>query len=302
MHDPTLLGYCMDVYIPTRVGMKAASAAQLRCAAKLYNVRLSELCEVSLSRALANYCRTHAPSTANSKRRAILTLWDAAAFDDLCRPPNRKRVQRAREFRHVPLAWTTSEIDMLVATSLTVPGELGGVPKRLWWPSLILAVWNTGARIGSLMTTRTMDCNLAECYILVRAETDKTGSDRFYPLLDQTIASIASHYSRDRQLLWPWPWHRRRIWVHFRKIVIAAGLTPNASMGLFHKLRCSTLSYTAAGDTAAGGGLELARVQAGHASAQTTLQHYIDPRIARQRSAIDVLPRLNLPDEQGRLF
>ena len=298
----TLKEYLAD-YRGSQLRIKESTREQMAVGLRLFDrhvghpVLICELTETIAVDWLSQYAATVSPRTVNSKRQAILTLWESAAMAGLCEPPNRKLVPRAKEFRRIPLAWTVTEIERLVGISQTVRGQVEGIPKRKFWPSLILAVWNTGARIGNLLSARTVDCNLAEQYIVLRAESHKSGCDQFFRLTDQAVAAIASHFSPRRELIWPWPWHRRQIWEQFKKIVLAAGLMPNASMGLFHKLRCSNLSYTAAN-----GGLEMARQQAGHASAQTTLRHYIDPRIARRPSAIDVLPRLDLPEEQGRLF
>ncbi len=122
--------------------------------------------------------------------------------------------------------------------------------------------------------------------------------DRYYPLGDQATAAIAGHFCPHRDQVFPWPYTRRQLYYKFRRIVTSAGLKSRKSMGLFHQLRRSNLSYTAAC-----GGIELAQQQAGHASPATTRASYIDPRIAKQRSAVDVLPELNLSgDKQLRLF
>jgi len=298
MQNPTLLGYCTEVYLPTRVGLKPSSAQQLRLAAKLYNLPLTRLHERELAGALAEYCRSHSPATTNSKRRAILTLWDAAAGDGLCRKPDRRRVPKAREFRRLPPAWTVSEVERLVSHCRALPGMVAQIPRSRWWTSLVLAVWDSGERISATLSTATADCNLAERFMLVRAENQKCGIDRLFWLSDATVAAIAGHYDTGRQLVWPWPHCRRYLFVQFRSIIGGAGLTAEKSMGLFHKLRRSNISYTARN-----GGLDLARQQAGHSSASTTLRHYVDPRIAHERSAVDVLPPLRADrDVQLRLF
>jgi integrase len=70
-----------------------------------------------------------------------------------------------------------------------------------------------------------------------------------------------------------------------REIVAEAGIRqPAGGRQLFHRLRRTTLSLCAAVDPS------VAQRQAGHANYATTLKHYIDPRIARGRSAADVLP------------
>ena len=299
MAEQTLLAFCTEAYLPTRLGMAKSSAEQLLVAARLFDAPLSELDETAIARRLATYSTDHSPSTVNSKRRAILTLWDAAANAGLCRPPNRKLVPRAKEPTRLPWAWTTSEIERLIAVCRSVRGTIGDVPAGSWWPSVVLTIWDTGMRISSLLSISSPDVNLAERYAIVRAEADKSNCDRFYPLGNGSTAAIAGHYCPHRELAFPWPFNRRRLFYRFRQIVTAAGLTSRKTMGLFHQLRRSNLSYTAAG-----GGVALAQQQAGHASPATTVRHYLDPRIAQQRSAVDVLPELDLSsgDKQLRLF
>lgn len=303
MDNLTLLTFCKDVYLPTRLGMAKTSAEQLLIAARLFDrwsrsVPLAHLDELLVVRWLSVYSRGVAPRTVNSKRTSILTLWDAAAEAGLCRAPNRKRIPRAKELRRIPWAWTTTEIERLVSVCRSVRGTLGTIPARSWWPSIVLSIWTTGMRIGSLMSIATSDLNLAERYAIVRAEHDKSGIDRYYALGDQAIAAIAGHLCPHRELVFPWPYGRRQLFYKFRRIVTAAGLKSRKTMGLFHQLRRSNLSYTAAG-----GGIALAQQQAGHASPATTVRSYLDPRIAQQKSAVDVLPELHLSgDRQLRLF
>lgn len=294
----TLLTFCTEAYLPTRLGMAKTSSEQLKIAARIYNVSLRELDELDLARRLVAYSKDHAPSTVNSKRRMILTLWAAAADVDLCRPPSRKRVPRAKEPRRLPWAWTTTELERLVSVCRSVRGTLGNIPSRTWWPSVVLTIYYTGMRISSLLSIATEDLSLAERYAIVRAEADKSNMDRFYALGDSATASIAGHFCPHRERAFPWPYGRRQLFYRFRTIVTAAGLKSRKTMGLFHQLRRSNLSYTAAC-----GGIELAQRQAGHASPATTVRHYIDPRIAKQKSAVDVLPELDLSsDKQLRLF
>lgn len=297
----SVLTYGTDRYLPTRCGMADTSAEQLLIAARLYDVPLPALDESELARRLSAYARDHSPSTTNSKRRAILTLWDAAAADGLCRPPNRKKVPRAREYKRMPLAWTVAEVERLVAHCRRLSGSYGDVAQGSFWTALVLFVWDTGARVGATLSARSADCNLAERYLILRAEYSKTGVDRVHWLSDQTVAAIAGFHCPHRALIWPWPHHRRTLYRHFRYIVEDVGLKAESTMGLFHKLRRTNLSYTAAC-----GGIELAQRQAGHASSATTRAHYIDPRIAPERSAVDVLPTLNVADGNGerqlRLF
>lgn len=298
-------------YIETRIGLKRRSADQLRTAVNLFEawnhapLHLSDLSEELLTKFLVAYRqsvpRQVSPATINSKRRAILTLWRAAAkrYPSLCRPPIDADVPKAREAKHIPQAWTVSEVELLVAHSRRLPGSVSGIPRRSYYSSLFLSVWDTGCRIGALLSARSLDLSIADRYLLIRAENQKQAADQLFWLSDTTIAAIAAHYDAARDLIWPWKQSERWFFRTARKIIEGAGLHPPKSGGqLFHRLRRSNLSYCAAVD------LELARRQAGHYSSRLTQTSYVDPRIARQRSAVDVLPKLHLPndDEQMRLF
>lgn len=233
---------------------------------------------------LTEYLRTHSPATVNSKRGALLRLWSHAHRQGLCRPP--QEIPKACEIRRIPTAWTVTEVERLLAECRKQPGTIAATPARFFWPSLVLAVYDTGARIGALRSAHTADFDAGERRLLIRGEHVKSRTDCVYWLSDQTTAAIAAIVPTCNGRLWDWPHHRRWLWNRFRRIVEAAGLQADKrGMSLFHKLRRTTLSYCAAVD------LDLARQQAGHASAATTLRHYVDPRIASRRSAVDVLPR-----------
>jgi integrase len=87
-------------------------------------------------------------------------------------------------------------------------------------------------------------------------------------------------------LIWPWPHHRRTLFLRFRELVEAAGLPcPRTGHQLFHRLRRTMLSYCAAVS------LPIAQQQAGHTTAAMTLRHYVDPSIARPQ-----LPPIPVPE------
>ncbi|MCP4594594.1 MAG: site-specific integrase, partial [bacterium] len=175
------------------------------------------------------------------------------------------------------------------------------VRRSLWWPSLLRTLWETSCRVSALLSVRPLDCHLDERYLLVRAEHTKTLMDQVLWISDDCVDAVSRVYDPHAPQVWEWPFTSRHFFKSLRQIVEAAGLRADKrlAMQLSHKLRRSNLSYTAAN-----GGIQLAQQQAGHATPQMTLRHYIDPRIARQRSAVDVLPKLDLGDDdpQKRLF
>lgn len=288
----TLQTFLDSTYLPSRVNIGARTAYEYQIVLRHFtrfagDVFLSDLTDDLICRFLRHRLETSSPATVNGNRAKLLALWRAAwrkrLVDELPRD-----IPKLREPQHVPRAWTVDEVSQLVAYSARMHGKVGVVLKRDWWTSLIRTTWETGQRIGALMQARQVDCDLDGQTLLVRAASTKTGLGQVYLLSIETINTIAPVLRPTEPLIWAWPHCRRWFYIHFRRIVEAAGLSAGSHHDLFHKLRRSNLSYTALG-----GGIELARQQAGHDHASTTLRHYIDPRIAQQRSARDVLPPLS---------
>jgi len=245
---------------------------------------LDDLTKATVVAFMRAYGKSARPSTVNSKRRVLLTLWRAAAEDGLCGAPG--KVARMREPESLPEAWTVDQVEQLVSTCRQQSGEVAGIAARHYWSSLVLAIYWTGARITAVRSVVPDDCRLDERYLIVRNEGRQRKRDRLYWLSDSAVAAIAAHYEPARAQVWPWPHCVRHFWRRFRRIVDEAEI-PSAKgrKNLFHTLRRTTLSYTAAA-----GGMEAAQRQAGHVSPATTRTHYIDPRIAREQTASDLLP------------
>jgi len=288
---PTLAEFLTNWYIPARLGIARSTQEQYAIAVAVLDewngapVRFSELTTHLFRRFLADYLKSRSAATVNSKRRAILTLWNAAVEEGFCEPPG--KIATAAEPQRLPEAWTIDQVDALVVACRAVKGEFPtGIRRGPFWSSLVIVTYWTGARVSTLRSTRSADVNLADRYLVTRQ--GKTRRDRLHWLPDQAIAAIAAHYDAGRDLVWPWPHCRRHFWRSFRKIVEQAGIPSEPGRrDLFHKLRRTNLSYTAAL-----AGPDAARRQAGHADYKTTERHYIDPRIAKQPSAVDFLPPL----------
>jgi integrase len=239
-----------------------------------------ELFETNLLGFLRHYRADHAAATTNSRRRDLLALWRFAFRRGLTSEnPAKAEVPKVREPKRLPVAWTRDEVRLMVAHAKGLPGAVDGVATGAYWASLILGCWDTGARISALMSTRIADVSLQNSHLIIRADARKNGQERLYWLSDETVAAIAGHWCPHRELVWPWPYSARYLWVSFRRrIVEPCGLVADPRrLSLFHKLRRSTLSAEAAES------LEAARRRAGHTRAETTVRHYVDPRIGGAR-------------------
>lgn len=243
---------------------------------------IEELTDESVLGFMAGFSAGRSPVTVNGKRRDLLALWRFAHRKRLV-PIGPLDVPKLREPTHVPRAWTVADVETLVAYARTLPGMVAAVPAKHWWPALVLTIYWSGARISSVMAVRTADYFPGDRYFVSRRE--KNGRERVYWLADQAIAAIAPVYDPTRPTLFVWDHCRRWLFGRFRRIVEGSGL--KASKGgrdLFHRLRRTCLSYCAALD------LAIAQQQAGHSRPDTTVKHYIDPTIARPKTAADVLP------------
>ncbi len=290
----TVSDYLGRGFLRSKLGLSTGYIEQLRVAVRQFDawrgspIGLRELSADLLIDFLRAYSRDYAAVTVNNKRRMILHLWQSAAKASLCDlPPD--DIPKMPEPQRLPEAWTHAEVLRLMARARSLPGSVGDIPRCYWWSSLLAAIFATACRVTSLRQTKSSDCNLGERYLIIRAESDKSNCDRLKHLTVDAVAEIASLYDAGRKLVWPWPYGKRYFWRYLRNQIVEKADVPSHTRGmdLSHKLRRSSISYTAAR-----GDLDLARQQAGHTDARLTQARYIDPRIASTRNPADVLPSL----------
>lgn len=282
--------YLTGVYLPTRIGMRSGSIQQYRIALSHFdaftkNAKLSTWTPETLSRWLASLAGTCSGSTINSKRRAVLTIW-RHAWETGEHPEAPRGVAKAREPKRVPRAWTLAEIDRLLEVVRSQPGTVDGIPASAWWESLVLAVFDTGERISAVRAVETVDVDLADGWLMIRAEAHKVAQDRLLGIAADTVAAIARIYDPTRELLWPWPMHRNTVWGQFRRMVKAAGIRyAGGHCNLFHRVRRTSGNLV---EQAGGDGAK----HLGHTRAVFE-QSYRDPRFSRR--SVDLLPRPERP-------
>ena len=282
-----LADYVERFYLAERPGLSAGYRALLRATVRKLCAWAGEAVPLDridrpLLASWASACLETGirPTTANAQLRRIRGLL-LAAYDDglLDRPPRRNR--RIGEHHLPPEAWTVGDVARLLGYLWRLPGKVGPVPAAHWWTGLTLTVYWSGCRIGALMRVPAADYRPG-CGLLVARQ--KNGRGQWYPL-PATCCTAIERILPETGPLFAWPFHRRTLWLRFRRYVEAAGLpAPRGHCQLFHRLRRTTASYCAAEDPA------IAQRQLGHADLRTTMQGYVDPRIARQRTAMDVMP------------
>lgn len=241
----TLKRFFEDTYRPRRLADSSArTIGDYRgCIERLsqflgHDVAARELCDDLIERFLVAMLGTGlAPSTVNNKYRAsLLALWRYAwrkrKTEELPRD-----VEKFREPTRLPEAWSQAEVARIIAAAGSAEGDFCGVPSRLWWPALLLTLYDTGLRIDALLGTRTDELR-ADGWLFVGFDRQKQKADQAFKLHPETMAAIAATMPGRRELLFPWPYADRRhaLWNRFRKILQAAGL-PHGRRDLFHRIR-----------------------------------------------------------------
>jgi len=288
----TLLQFLESVYLPEHFDLCQQYMVELRRVVRQLDrhhgspVTLADLCPPLLTSFLTDRLAAGLSAvTVNNKRRELLTLWRAAADRGLATVPQPQRITRLREPEESPTAWSANEIGRLLSLCRSgSSGSVGQIPAGLFWTSLVATCYWTGCRIGALMRARTADCNLAQGLLTIRAGGQKTRRAQVFALPPEAVKALAAIHDPGRELLWPWPFHRTRLFAQFRRLVERAGLDcPKTGRQLFYRLRRTHISYCWVKSPA------LAQHQAGHSSPTVTLR-YVSPMIVLPPTVAGIVP------------
>ena len=221
-------------------------------------------------------------TTVNERRGRINALWTWCAKRGIVK--TFPTVQPIPEPERTPIAWNRDELAVILRECDVEGGRIAGIPARLWWSSLHLAMWDSSERIGALLAVKWS--MLHDDFLIIPAEVRKGGRrDRAYQLHANTLAMLSLITVPHRELVWPWDRSYQRLWGRYKLILKRAGL-PADRNSMFHRMRRSVAShYEAAG----GNATELL----GHSDRRTTIAGYLDPTIVPQAQAIDRLFRPN---------
>lgn len=283
-----------SVYLAERPDIQEGSAEQLRIAVRLFErwlgrpAEAKDLSAATLVAWMKWLAAERSPRTVNSKRGAILAVWNAMADRGLCDPP--RRLPKLREPERIPVAWTIEEINAIFETCMRLPGEWEGVPVSLCWIVAILVCWDTAGRLELVLRARVRDVLFDRKKLFVPAEHIKgKRRDELIDLHEQTLHAIALTLPSNRERLFPFPFKRRAVWTHLKRILRAADL-PDDRQHMFHCFRRTAESYAARER-----GLEWAAAAVGH-SVEVARRSYISPLIVRTRpQLIEALPRPTIP-------
>lgn len=226
-----------------------------------------------------------AASVAKDKAH-LVSLWNAAAkkrlvenFPDLPRGivkvPHRS-----------PSAYTVDEISRMIREARRRTGMIGPCPAPWFWTTLLMSNWYTGERIGSHLEVRWAQVDSGRRTIMFLSEHRKGLGRTITRAITPQLAEMLERSRRGSDdLVWPWNEFRSpdSIWQRIRHICESAKVKPRG----FHAIRKAAGSYVKAGG---GDATEFLT----HKDSKTTRDHYLDPKIVGEASALDFLPPLDL--------
>ena len=216
-------------------------------------------------------------ATVNKDRRDLLCLWRHAADNGLCAMP--PRIPKCPEPINEPHTFTTSELTRII-------GATKRMPDPTWWRSVVLFLYDSGARISASLAVKVGDVDFVARTVRLMSDNAKTLRWQTATLSDDAVESMkAQAIGRDAsEPLWPWRRNRRQLFPWFRRLVTLAGVRlPRGKC--FHSLRRT--HGTAVCEMF---GLETASQSLGHTNTQTTKRYVAFNRLSVVRVA-DRLPR-----------
>lgn len=196
------------------------------------------------------------------------------------------RFPRIRVEKRTPDAWTLEETKKLFEYVGKLDGHVGAIPARLWWQSILLASYYTGLRLSGLLNVYWFQVDLDGQFL--KALTNKNKREQTFVIPDDLAVLLREIKEPPREKVWEHPYNPKWPDRALRRIVDRAGIPAPKSMHgqLFQKMRRTCITWTAVND------LNMATRVAGHASPETTIKHYVDPRML---GAIKpVVPRIDL--------
>lgn len=202
-------------------------------------------------------------------KRGVLKVWPT--------------IEDEPEPMRVPMAWLEEELQALWRACQAADGMIGDVPAADFWMALSLFIWDTGERIGAVLSVRTENLDRLGGWVRVPAEVRKGRvKEQLYKLHPETLTAILKILRPKQSLVFAWPYTPKYLWIHWGQILESAGLSADRR-SKFHRIRRSFASY------AKRNGLDATQLL-GHESQRTTVL-YLDPRIVTQQHAVDVLFR-----------
>ncbi|MCA9235674.1 MAG: hypothetical protein KDA44_09385 [Planctomycetales bacterium] len=230
-----------------------------------------------------------AAATLRGYRNDLLTLWAAAADENLVADPRRRRIRTIRVPATLIECYTLDEARALLAAAGTMRRNYPhGVSRADYWTAAIRLAWETGLRRGDLFAFTMTNVDPAGRWRLIQHKTGRLATGR---LRTATLAALL-HIGDEKPCAWPL--RIEQFSRQFRRLRDAAGVT----RGSWKWLRRSSGSYVEAAQVGAG------HRHLGHSSQGVFAKHYdarLDPAAAVLPPPLDAdEPLTRSPEVGGR--
>ena len=198
---------------------------------------------------------------------------------------------RPRVPKPVPKAYKAEELARLVEVARTRKGYICGKPAAWYWPTKILAMFQTGERIGAILEIRWSEVDLERHTLTFLAATRKGHRETITrPITPELSRMLAAQKGAPNERVWPWLDDREMLSLYgsLRVLCRVAGVPYHP----FHSIRKSTASYLKRAGISA-------KRQLGHSSEEMAENHYYDEEITGRESNLGYLPDIDRPHDPG---
>ncbi|MDE2102411.1 MAG: tyrosine-type recombinase/integrase [Patescibacteria group bacterium] len=218
------------------------------------NAWLASLLEAGLAR-----------PTVKGYRGALVMLWRyAAEIDENQKLP--RRLRRVKAPKPIPTAWTMQEVGLVLAQAKALTGYYRcGVGRAEFWVAVVLALWDSGVRIGDLLKLKWDDIGEGGVVVIRQRKTEWPVRFRFQP---NTLAAMRAIERKGSRYIFGGVVCRKWLFVTFKSLAKSAGLT-----GTTKKIRKS--AATAVEGVQRGAASQFL----GHKTTTMARDHYVDIRL-----------------------
>jgi integrase len=294
----TVLEFFNNVYVPKKgAEFSPDSATSYRSGIR----RLNDFCccNVSLD-ALSDdliedfvawlASRGYPPATRKRICGEILAVWRFAWRKKFVETQPRD-IDRIRLPKTVPDAWSVAQVGKLLSVAAETEGHVSGFRASIYWPALLLLIYDTGFRIRAVMKLKTSDLDLEAGWVKAHWDTQKQKADQVLPLFKDTVELLRQMAAEQpgREMVFPFPFKTSACLTDRLRLLLQRAGLPHGKRDLFHKLRRTNGTYVA--DVA---GEEAAMRQLGHSHVNVT-RSYIDPRKLTTPRIVDSMQRPTPP-------
>lgn len=213
-----------------------------------------------------------------AKKRLKRSDGELIEFPDYARP---------RVPKPVPKAYRAEELAKLIQTAKHRKGYISGKPAAWYWVTKLLAMFQTGERIGAILAIRWSEVDLERHTLTFLAATRKGHRETITrPITPQLAKYLAMHKGAPGERVWPWLDDREMLSCYASLRVLCK--TADVPYKPFHSVRKATASYLKRAGISA-------KKQLGHSSEEMAETHYYDEEITGRESNLDYLPDITEP-------